>query len=494
MTDPHVIIVGAGIGGLASALDLAARGVRVSVVEQHHAPGGKMRQVGVAGRYLDSGPTVFTMRWVFDDLFAEAGLELDDHLKLHPATILARHAWPDASTLDLFASVDDSVHAIRRFAGQADANAYRDFTVRSAKIFDTLDLSFMRAQRPSPVELAARVGVRGLPDLLATRPFATLWDDLGKQFQDPRLVQLFARYSTYCGSSPFRAPATLQLIAHAERAGVWYVDGGMQSLANTLAEVAASFGVEFHYGRAVRRLLTYGGRTTGVTLGDGEPLMGDAIVFNGDMAALATGLLGEAPAAAVGNLPKDKRSLSAITWSMLANVSGFDLSHHNVFFGANYQNEFDAIFERQRVSESPTVYICAQDRTDEHASTPAQPERVFCLINAPARVLSDSDTARAEDAMLNNLAGHGLVLEHAPADCVRTTPADFARLFPATDGALYGRPTHGWMGSFSRPGARTRLEGLYLAGGSVHPGAGVPMTAMSGRLAAACLRADLKLG
>ena len=494
MPRKHVIVVGAGMGGLAAALDLSARGVRVTVLEQHGHPGGKMRQVEFNGRGIDSGPTVFTMRWIFDDLFSEIGLNFDDHVTLHEAQLLARHAWQDGGRLDLFADVASSARAIRALSGAEDAQAYRDFAVQSAKIFDTLDLPFMRNQRPSPIELGLRVGIGGLADLLATKPFVTLWNDLGKRFRDPRLVQLFSRYSTYCGSSPFRAPATLQLIAHAERAGVWYVNGGMQALAHALADAAMANGVAFRYLEPVRRFLTFDGRITGVTLASGEAVMGDAVIFNGDTAAIANGLLGEELGATVPKLPRDKRSLSAITWSMLANVSGFPLAHHNVIFGADYKDEFDAIFERQRISASPTVYICAQDRTDDAPPESAGPERLLCLINAPARVLSEADVALAEDAMLNGLAKQGLVLEHAPGDCVRTTPGEFAKLFPATDGALYGRPTHGWFGSFARPGARGRIEGLYLAGGSVHPGAGVPMTAMSGRLAAACVRRDLKVG
>ena len=494
MPRKHVIVVGAGIGGLAAALDLSARGVRVTVLEQHGHPGGKMRQIEINGRGIDSGPTVFTMRWIFDDLFEEIGLDFDAHVTLHSADLLARHGWNDGGQLDLFADPKQSAAAIGELSGAEDARAYLDFARASAKIFNTLDLSFMRAQRPSPPELAARVGLSGIPDLLGTKPFVTLYTDLAKRFKDPRLVQLFARYATYCGSSPFRAPATLQLIAHAERAGVWYVEGGMIRLARALADAAMENGVAIRYLEPVDRLLTYDGRITGVQLANGEPLMGDAVVFNGDMAALAQGQLGEDPQRAVPKLPRDRRSLSAITWSMLARVSGFPLAHHTVLFGDDYREEFDAIFERQHVSESPTVYLCAQDRHDDTAPDDGGPERLLALINAPARALSDAALARAEDAMLNILARQGLVLEHAPTECVRTAPSDFAKLFPATDGALYGRPTHGWMGSFSRPGSRTKLEGLYLSGGSVHPGAGVPMVAMSGRLAAACVRADLGLG
>ncbi|MEL6302509.1 MAG: 1-hydroxycarotenoid 3,4-desaturase CrtD [Pseudomonadota bacterium] len=493
MAEAHVIVVGGGISGLTAAFDLAHRGVRVTLLEQHAAPGGKMRQIEIGEHKIDSGPTVFTMRWIFEDLFREAGLDLEDHLKLHASDLLARHAWPDGSRLDLYADVARSEAAIEAFAGAEDAARYGEFAAASAEIFRTLDLSFMRDQRPSPVALAGRVGLRGISDLLATKPFVTLWDDLSRRFTDPRLTQLFARYSTYCGSSPFRAPATLQLIAHAERAGVWYVEGGMQALAKTLAERVAAAGGDIRCETPVRQVLHYGSKVTGVTLADGDVLTADAVIFSGDTAALAGGLLGNQLQKSVPALPRDRRSLSAITWSMVARVRGFPLTHHTVFFGSNYRDEFDAIFEQQRVSDSPTVYLCAQDRHDQPSAEGDREERVFCLINAPARVLSAADLDRAQEAMLNQCAAQGLVLEHAPTDCVRTGPGDFAKLFPATDGALYGRPTHGWMGSFSRPGARSKMKGLYLAGGSVHPGAGVPMVAMSGRLAAACVRYDLSI-
>ena len=492
MTERHVIVVGAGVGGLAAAFDLVHRGVRVTVVEQHARPGGKIRQLQVAGQGIDSGPTVFTMRWIFEDLFREAGLELAEHLELQPAEVLARHAWPDGSRLDLFGDVARSQSAIEALAGPEDAAAYGRFAARSADIFNTLDLSFMRNQRPSPLALGARVGWRGLPALLATRPFATLWQDLVRQFRDPRLVQLFARYSTYCGSSPFAAPATLQLIAHAERAGVWSLRGGMQALADTLAGCTAAAGAQFRFGSAVRHLLQYDGRTTGVTLADGEVVSGDAVIFNGDSAALSSGLLGPAAERSVGHRKRTERSLSAVTWSMLAPRGRFPLAHHTVLFGADYADEFAAVFERNEITEQPTVYLCAQDRAESVEDQ--ERERLFCLINAPARRLSAAQLEAAERSLCAQCDRHGIELDLDPATCVRTAPQDFADLFPATDGALYGRPTHGWAGSFSRPGARTRLPGLYLAGGSVHPGAGVPMVAMSGRLAAACVRHDLGIG
>ena len=247
------------MGGLAAAFALAARGLPVTLVERHATPGGRMRQIEVAGRRLDAGPTVFTMRWVFEALFARAGLALEEHLPLHRAELLARHSWVGSESLDLFADVDRSAEAIAAFASARDADNYRVFAAKSEAMFETLDTTFMRASRPNPVELGLRAGLRGVPALLRTEPFSTLWASLARTFDDPRLRQLFARYATYCGSSPFKAPATLMLIAHVERAGVWLVEGGMQTLARTLAERCEALGAECRYGSGVARIETSGG-------------------------------------------------------------------------------------------------------------------------------------------------------------------------------------------------------------------------------------------
>ncbi|MEM7081569.1 MAG: 1-hydroxycarotenoid 3,4-desaturase CrtD [Pseudomonadota bacterium] len=487
LSDRQVVVIGAGMGGLASALRLATAGVRVTVLERHGSPGGKMREVIAGSAPLDSGPTVFTMRWVFEDLFAAAGTRLDEHVSLLRESLLARHSWTDGSRLDLFADLDQSVDAIEQFAGHREAHAYRRFAQQSASIFETLDASFMRAPKPSPVELALSLGLGGVPKLYATKPFTSLWQELGKVFTDPRLQQLFGRYATYCGSSPFSAPATLMLIAHAERAGVWLVDGGMQRLAEALTSLSIQRGATIEFNRHVDSLDIRRGRVHGVHVGD-DYYEADAVVFNGDAAALASGQLGTAAKRAV---PKRKQhSLSAITWSMQATTTGLDLAHHTVLFGDNYIDEFDHVFKHKAITHSPTVYLCAQDRGP--GRTRQSPERLFALINAPACALSSADLDRYEQYMFAQLDRHGVALDIAA--CVRTTPNDFARLFPATEGALYGSPTHGWNGSFDRPGATCKVHGLFLAGGSVHPGPGIPMATLSGQQAAKAALDALRTG
>jgi len=491
----RVVVIGAGMGGLAAAVDLAARGLAVTLLERHAAPGGKMREVKVGddgnGRAaIDSGPTVFTMRYVFEDLFAAAGAALDERLNLLRPERLARHAWSDGSRLDLYRDLSRSMAAIEAFAGRREAEAYERFARESERIFDTLDHTFMRREKPGMVALSLSLGLRGMPRLLGTRPFTTLWKALGQRFRDPRLRQLFGRYATYCGSSPLQAPATLMLIAHAERAGVWIVDGGMQRLAEALAALATERGAELRYGAEAARIRADAGRTTGVELANGERIDADAVVFNGDVAALNAGLLGEETRAAVPPRAREPRSLSAVTWSVLAEPMGFDLDHHTVFFGENYPDEFDAIFRRGEITAAPTVYVCAQDRGPGR-ERPAGPERLFFLVNAPPRPLPGSELSGLQQRVFQRLADLGLRVDLAEAPHVVTRPEDFADRFPGTDGAIYGWPTHGATGSFRRWGARSKMMGLYLAGGTVHPGPGVPMAILSGRLAATAVAEDL---
>ncbi len=487
----RVVIIGAGIGGLSAALLLAAAGQDVTVLERAATPGGKLRQVIAGGAAQDAGPTVFTMRWVFDALFADAGARLEDHLTLAPATILARHAWSRTERLDLFADINRSADAIAAFAGRAEAEGYRQFCARARQVYQTLEAPFIRGTKPTPLSLATGAGVGGLARI---SPFATLWRALGEHFRDPRLRQLFGRYATYCGASPFLAPATLMLVAHVEQDGVWLVQGGMHALAQAVAARAQAHGATLRYAAEVAAITTDSRRVNGVRLTSGETIAADAVIANTDISALGAGLLGPAAARVAGATPVAARSLSAITWNIAASTAGFPLVRHNVFFSADYQQEFDDIFVNRRLPAAPTVYICAQTRDDAGASE-SGPDRMLLIVNAPP----DGDhappgaeaLARCEAATFGLLSECGLTLG-AGSDIVRTTPADFNRLFPATGGALYGPAPHGAMSPFKRQGARTRLPGLYVAGGSVHPGAGVPMAALSGRQAAAAVLADLR--
>lgn len=489
----RTVVIGAGIGGLAAAIELAAKGQAVTVLERQPTTGGKMREVLAGGQAIDAGPTVFTMRWVFDEIFERAGASFAARVKLQPLACLARHAWSEGPRLDLFRDVKQSQDAIAAFAGPDEGRRYREFCTRAAGVYDTLEGPFMRSEQPTPVSLALGGGLKGLTGMMRISPFTTLWQALGQHFHDPRLRQLFGRYATYCGSSPFEAPATLMLVAHVEQQGVWSVVGGMQRLAEAMTKLAGDKGAAVRTGSDVARVVTGAGGVAAVELTTGERIETDAVIVNADAAAVAAGLLGPDIAGCVPPPARASRSLSALTFALSAKTSGFPLSRHNVFFSDNYQAEFDDILKARRLPRDPTIYVCAGDR-DTGGPAPQGAERIFVLINAPAdgdvRPFEPPEIEAVAASVFARLAHLGLNIERGSGADIVTTPSDFGTLFPATGGALYGQASHGWAASFSRPSGRTRIPGLYLAGGSVHPGPGVPMAALSGRIAAQCLLKD----
>ncbi len=482
----RVAIIGAGVGGLVCAARLAARGLDVTVYEASSKPGGKLRAIDVDGAAIDAGPTVFTLRHIFDELFDEIDAPgFGDLLK--PATTLARHHWPDGSSLDLEADPERAEAAIAAFAGPAAAIGYRDFRAEAKRLFDALDQPFMRGARTDPFTLAWRMGRSGMRDWATLHPYRSMWRALGRYFPDPRLRQLFGRYATYCGSSPFRTPATLMLVAHAEAQGVWLVEGGMARLAALFESAARAKGACFRYAARVARVETEDGRASGIVLASGERIEADHVIMNADPAALADGLFGAKAAAGV---PPAHRSLSAIVGLATGSVSGHPLVRHNIAFSGDYPREFAALHAGKRAA-APTIYFCAQDR--ETGIAPPATERFQFIMNAPANgdthVYTSGEIETCREQMLASLKACGLM--GSMRSFAILTPNDFEAMNPSTGGALYGRASHGWAASFRRQGARTKILGLYCAGGSCHPGAGIPMAALSARLACDTLLSDL---
>jgi len=489
----RAVVIGAGIGGLTAAALLAARGVDVTVVEKESAPGGKARRHPVGNSLIDAGPTVFTLRDVFDSIFAECGAALDDHVRLTQANILARHAWNDGERLDLFADARESEAAVGAFAGAESARDFRNFAAEARRIHDILDEPFLRGSKTWPPGLMWRIGLWRLGALIAIRPYETLWKVLGEHFRDPRLRQLFGRYSTYCGSSPFQTPATLMLIAHVEAAGVWLIDGGISALAAALAGLSERCGARLRYGESVARIRVERGRVAGVITDSGDHLPADVVIANADPSALADGRFGEDVRRAVSKTAASNRSLSALTWLMEAEAEGPPLVRHNVFFSPDYRAEFDDLARGQSPS-CPSVYLCALDQPADEGPASAGPQRFQLIVNAPPNgdrhLYETEEIDRCTQAMQARLAACGVRLRPT-SDPHIATPNDFERLCPSTGGALYGRASHGWAASFLRQSSRTRIPGLYCAGGSTHPGAGVPMAALSARLAVEAVAKDL---
>ncbi|QFS84747.1 Hydroxyneurosporene desaturase [Roseivivax sp. THAF40] len=438
---------------------------------------------------VDAGPTVLTMRWVFDAVFEAAGTRIEDHLTLVRQEVLARHFWHDGTVLDLFADHDRSAAAIRDMAGPRGEAEFVSFAARARRLFEAFLDPMMLAADPDPLVLARRVATdpRLLMDMA---PWHSLERLMRRSFTDPRLSQLFGRYATYVGGDPSRVPALLALIWDAEASGVWAVDGGMSALAATLTRLLEERGGEINCDTHVARIIRDGDGVTGIETADRRHIHARHILFNGDPRALSVGALGTDARAAVPNLTRKARALSANVWSFRARLSGPDLVHHNVFFRTDPAPEFAAI-ANVATAPDPTVYLCAEDRGIGHPVPEA--ERIELIVNAaPIGNIpsAQEDFIECQTRTFTALGRHGLTIDPLPGPEALTAPPDFETLFPASLGSLYGQSPHGLTAALSRPRARSRIPGLYLCGGGVHPGPGVPMAALSGRHAAAAILTD----
>ncbi|MFQ6550815.1 1-hydroxycarotenoid 3,4-desaturase CrtD [Aestuariibius insulae] len=483
---PRTIVIGAGIGGLATALRLSHAGHAVQVFERHAAPGGKIRTVPSVAGPVDAGPTVVTLKRIFEQLFDDVGERLSDHLTLRAAPVIARHFWKNGTTFDLCADPEATMAEVERAFGADAAGDYDRFRRRASALFQAFEPSMIETAAPSLTTLILQT--LGRPSVLRQMtPFSSLETSLQQQFREPKLAQLFGRYATYVGGLPSRVPAILSLISDAEAQGVWSIDGGIHQLPLALEKLAEDRGATFHYNADVTAILAEDGHVAGIIC-NGDRVLADAVVFNGDPLALADGALGAEVTSLVSKRANAARSLSAQVMAFASRLpaDGPKLSHHNVFFGDDSKTEFGPL-ERGGLPEKPTLYVCAQDRGGDAAPTDA--ERFEIIMNAPPITVCEGQP-ECHHMILKELKDFGLTFLDEPKADSLTTPKIFDSLFPHSGGSLYGRSPHGMMAAFRRPTAKTALKGFYLAGGGVHPGAGIPMATLSGRHAAEAILKD----
>ena len=476
------------MAGLCAALRCSSLGLPVLILEQAPHIGGKIMQHRIGPRAIDVGPTVLTMRWVFEELFAACGLTFSDYVATAPMALLARHFWPDGAQLDLHQDLEASAAEIGTFAGIDAMRGYREFCGYAQQLYEASREPFIRNSKPSLRSLWQNNSLADLGSLARIDALVTMHSRLQRFFKHPRLLQLFGRYATYCGGSPYQTPATLNLISHVERQGVWRVKGGMGSLARGIASAAQSLGAQVFCNSHVTEVIQHQGAAVGVRLADGTQVDARAVILNAGAQALPS-LLSLRPKPRSLGRARSAVALSAVTCAWLAEPEGVQLAHHNVFFSDDYAAEFTDIFKARRLPQNPTIYVCAADRHDTDTMAGPAHERIFALINAPT---GSKDASLCSEKILSCLATRGLRLTPShPASL--TLPTDFAKRFDHTDGALYGDAPHSWRAFFQRAGNRTTVPGLYLCGGSVHPGPGLPMTALSGQQAARALDEDFGL-
>ncbi len=486
----RVVIVGAGIGGLSAAIRLAAAGRRVTVLEQSAQVGGKMSQITQDGFRWDTGPSVITMRPVFEELFAVAGRRLEDYLTLEPVEPLTRYFFPDGVRLDATRDLARMAEQIAALDAR-DVEGYLDFLEYAARLHRITGPVFIYNQPPT---LRTFLGVAPM-DMVRVDPWLTMDQAIRRRVHSPHLRQLLGRFATYVGASPYQAPATLSVIAHVElTGGVWYPRGGVYQIAAALARLATELGVEIHTQTPITRIMVEQGRATGVVAADGRTFAAAGVIANVDVTTVYAHLLPPDVAPARRAMLR-RRETSCSGYVLLLGVEGQHphLAHHNIFFNRDYRREFDDIFRRGAPPADPTVYVAITSKRDpEHA--PPGCENWFVLVNAPplgAAFDWEQHSAAYRTVVLETLARYGLDIRPRIRSEVVLTPADLQRLTGAWRGALYGISSNQALNAFRRPHNRCPdVAGLYFAGGATHPGGGVPMVTLSGKVAAELLLSD----
>ncbi len=493
----RVVVVGAGMAGLAVAARLATLGHAVVVCEQAATWGGKLGTFSRDGFTFDTGPSLLTLPAVYRDLFVKTGKPLEDSLDLQPVDPVARYRFPampghDATWLDVpNASAARLRTALDDTLGPGAGADWARFLERAHEIWQVTREPFLESPLGGGRDLLRLA--RRTTDLRTVAPWRTL-RGLGREYlRDPRLRMFLDRYATYTGSDPRRAPAALAVVPYVEQTfGAWYVSGGLRRLGEAVYERALLRGVTVRTEAPVASVVVEGGRAAGVLLAGGERLPADVVVSDADAAQLYADLLPRATAGqARRRLGRATPSLSGVVVLLALRGRTPGLAHHTVLFPDDYDAEFDAVFGRvARPVEDPTVYVSAPD--DPALRPDEDHESWFVLVNAPRHGSGPGAVdwtapglaASYADQVLDVMARRGLDVRDRVLWREVRTPADLERATWSPGGAIYGTSSNGPRAAFLRPANRSPVPGLFLVGGSAHPGGGLPLVGLSAAIVA----------
>ncbi|MCX6935562.1 MAG: phytoene desaturase family protein [Verrucomicrobia bacterium] len=480
----QVIVIGAGLAGLAAAIRLARQGLSVQVFEQAESPGGKLSELRHEGYRFDIGPTLLTLPFVIDELYQFCGEKREDHLSFIPLEILCRYFYSDGIQLDAFAAQDRFEQEIRKIH-PADAQALPRFFEYSRRIYELTADPFLFSPIHEPSVWWRRQNLTALLHLPQLDPLSTVHLGVVRFFQDPHVIQLFDRYATYNGSDPFQAPATLNVIPYVEYGlGGFFVQGGMYRLVEQLVQLARRNGVSIQCGSRVQKIIHHRKKIKAVKV-DGKEIATDYVLCNGDVVTSFRDLLPEMQKPN-RKLAKLEPSLSGLMFLWSVNQEHPNLLQHNIFFSRDYRQEFHSLFQEQQPPDDPTVYVAISAKSNP-ADAPPHAENWFVLVNMPP-VRPDHNWPEIvnsiREKVLHRLEQHGVFIRNSITFEKVITPLDLQDHLSSNRGSIYGLASNSRLTAFTRPSNRSReIKGLFFAGGSSHPGGGVPLVLLSGKIA-----------
>ncbi|SJM92400.1 phytoene desaturase family protein [Crenothrix polyspora] len=489
----HVVVIGAGLGGLSAAISLASEGFSVDLLEKNDKVGGKLNVLEKDGFSFDLGPSILTMPHIFQRLFERVGKNMADYVTIQPVEPHWRNFFEDGSTLDLSSDAEYMQRELAKL-GTNTAKEFAAFMAYSKQLCKITEQGYFEHGLDSFWELIQHYGpVRSLLEFDVCR---SMDQGVRRFITDPKLVEVLNYFIKYVGSSPYDSPALMNLLPYIQFGyGLWYIKGGMYGMAQALQKLALELGVNIRVNSEVADIETQGERATGVRLTDGRVLAADIVVSNMEAIPAYQKLLKQPQQAQ--KLQRFAPSCSGLVIHLGVDKIYEQLAHHNFFYSDQPREHFKAIFKSHRLSDDPTIYLVAPVKSDP-SQAPQGCEIIKILPHIPhldtKNPLTAKDYAAFRERVLIKLERMGLTDLRKHIVCEETwTPVDIEAKYYSNQGSIYGVVTDRFKNlGFKIPQRSASLRNLYFVGGSVNPGGGMPMVTLSGQLVRDKILADLK--
>lgn len=475
------IVIGAGIAGIAGAIRLAVKGYEVEVFEANAYPGGKLSEIEAEGFRFDAGPSLFTMPQYVDELFRLAGKDPRKYIQYQNLELVCKYFYPDGSCINAWADQEKFANEIENQTSD-NASSVTKFLKKSAEIYKITHHIFLEKSLHQISSYLNKETLHSLLRFFKIDPFRTMNAANSSFFRDSKTIRLFNRYATYNGSDPYQAPATLNVIPHLEHHfGAYFPLGGMYSITTSLVKLAEELGVKFHYNSAVEEILIGNGNVKGVRLKD-QNVSAELVISNMDIWFTYKKLLQNI--AMPESIQSQERSSSALIfyWGIAQQFEQLDL--HNIFFSDNYADEFRHIWSEKNIYRDPTIYLNISSKLKPDDAPPGF-ENWFVMINVPSNTGQNWDELIAE-ARKNIIVKLSESLGEDISKLIRyesiLDPRSIESKTSSYQGSLYGSSSNNRFAAFLRHANFSKIKGLYFAGGSVHPGGGIPLALLSAKI------------
>jgi phytoene desaturase len=486
-------VIGSGLGGLSAAIRLAHNGYDVTVYEQNGEPGGKARSIEQNGFRFDTGPSLLTMPFVIEELFQSVGENISDYLTIKKLDNLCRYFYNDGTVLNAYANVNKFSEEIETHTSEKKVNLLK-YLNYCKNIYDLTADIFLFNDLYNISTYTNAKALKTLFKISGIDSFRTMNEANRSFFTDEKIIQLFNRYATYNGSNPYECPATLNIISHVEyNIGGYYIEGGMYKLTEALYSLAVKKGVKFEFNAKVQRIITHNTVVQGIEVGNNAAHC-EAVISNADVHNTYSNLLNDTASKPAKKYNSLEPSSSALVYYWGVDIQSEKLVVHNILFSGDYKNEFHELFEKKIYPADPTIYIYISSKFAQ-SDAPNGMENWFVMINTP--YVNDNlkmPGDKLKETILNKIKQFTGYDIKDKIVCERImTPFDIESQTGSFKGSIYGISSNNRKAAFMRqPNRSKHYKGLYFTGGSAHPGGGIPLVLLSGKICAEAVRKSNK--